>query len=165
MQELPKLNHKIKGEAELLTELSARRARGERLVFTNGCFDILHYGHVFLLSNAADEGDVLVVGLNSDASVRRLKGDGRPVNDQAHRAVVIAALEMVTYVTIFDEDTPERLIDVLQPDVLVKGGDWRPDQIAGAQTVIDRGGKVVIFPYQKGFSTTQIIAGAKSTQA
>jgi len=133
-----------------------------RVVFTNGCFDLLHPGHVRLLEQARALGDALVVGLNSDASVRRLKGDpegsGRPLVPQAGRAEVLAALACVDAVTIFEEDTPRELIAALLPDVLVKGGDWKPDQIVGREEVEAAGGKVVVVPYVEGYSTSALIA-------
>lgn len=130
---------------------------GKKVVFTNGCFDILHRGHVEYLAKAADLGDVLVVGLNSDSSVRRLKGEGRPVNDEQSRAAVLSALEAVDVVVIFDEDTPENLIRDVKPDVLVKGSDYRIEDIVGADFVLGRGGKVVTVDFVEGFSTTSII--------
>lgn len=128
-----------------------------KIVFTNGCFDILHVGHVFCLAKARQMGDLLVVGLNSDDSVRRLKGSSRPINDESSRARVLAALEVVDYVVLFSEDTPYDLIVKVKPDVLVKGGDYNPDNIAGADFVTQRGGQVCIIPLVEGFSTTSII--------
>jgi rfaE bifunctional protein nucleotidyltransferase chain/domain len=129
----------------------------QRVVFTNGCFDILHLGHVEYLEAASQLGDVLVVGLNSDASVRQLKGPTRPVLPQEARARILAALEFVEAVIIFNEETPEKLIEALRPDVLVKGGDYTEDQIAGASFVRSYGGEVVILPYIPGYSTTSLI--------
>ncbi len=129
----------------------------QRVVFTNGCFDIVHLGHVEYLEAASRLGDVLVVGLNSDASVRRLKGSSRPVLPEEARARLLAAMEFVEAVFIFEEDTPERLIEALRPDVLVKGGDYTEDQIAGASFVRSYGGEVVILPYIEGYSTTRLI--------
>ena len=130
---------------------------GKRVVFTNGCFDLLHVGHVRLLQHARAEGDVLVVGLNSDASVQRLKGAGRPLVPQSDRAEVLAALACVDAVTVFDEDTPRELIAALLPDVLVKGGDWARDKIVGREEVEANGGKVVVVTYVEGYSTTALI--------
>ncbi len=127
------------------------------IAFTNGCFDILHEGHIFSLSNAAAEADFLIVGVNSNESVRRLKGESRPVNDQASRALVLASLIMVDAVVIFEEDTPLALISALLPDVLVKGGDYTPEQIVGANEVTANGGRIVINPIIPGISTTAII--------
>lgn len=129
------------------------------MVFTNGCFDLLHPGHVHLINEARALGDALVVGLNTDASVRRLgKGKLRPLVEQSARAEVVAALEAVDAVVVFDEDTPGALVEALQPDVLVKGGDYSVDQVVGGNTVRDRGGQVVIIPLKAGHSTTQLLA-------
>ena len=127
------------------------------IAFTNGVFDILHPGHIFSLSQAAQEADYLVVGLNSDDSVKRLKGKDRPINKQESRALILAALLMVDAVVIFEEDTPLELISAVRPDVLVKGGDYTIEQIVGAKEVIANGGRVVINPIVEGYSTTEII--------
>ena len=129
----------------------------DTIAFTNGVFDILHQGHIYSLSQAAKEADHLIVGLNSDASVKRLKGEQRPVNDHHSRALILASLIMVDAVIIFEEDTPLELIKAIIPDVLVKGGDYKPEQIAGAKEVTEAGGRVVINPIVEGFSTTSII--------
>lgn len=139
---------------------AAARWRAEQsgpVVFTNGVFDLLHPGHVQVLLGARREGAALVVGLNSDASVRRLKGPTRPVRATAERAYVLAALEMVDAVVVFDHDTPLALVERLQPDVIVKGGDYAPDTIVGADVVRARGGRVVVVPLVPGQSTTSII--------
>lgn len=138
------------------------RVLGKKIVFTNGVFDILHQGHIFSLSQAAKEGDYLIVGLNADTSVKRLKGESRPVNNQESRALVLASLLMVEAVVLFEEDTPLELIKAIMPDVLVKGGDYTVDQIAGAKEVMSNGGKVIINPILEGFSTTSIIEQMKS---
>lgn len=148
-----KAKNKILGPRSLAKWLSAARQAGRKIVFTNGCFDILHAGHVSVLEFSRSKGDELVVGLNSDASVRRLKGPTRPVNTQADRALVLAALESVSAVCIFDEDTPYNLIKQVRPDVLVKGGDYKTDEIVGREFAK----KVVRFPLLKGRSTTNII--------
>jgi D-beta-D-heptose 7-phosphate kinase/D-beta-D-heptose 1-phosphate adenosyltransferase len=137
------------------------RMLGKKIVFTNGVFDILHQGHIFSLSQAAKETDFLIVGLNADASVKRLKGESRPVNNQESRALVLASLMMVDAVVLFEEDTPLELIKSIMPDVLVKGGDYTVEQIAGAKEVIANGGRVVINPILSGFSTTGIIDQSK----
>ena len=143
---------------KILARHEAHRLAGRGgLVFTNGCFDILHPGHVDYLQRARDLGERLVVGLNSDASVRRLKGPTRPVNDEASRAVVLAALACVDHVVIFEEDTPDELIKAVAPDVLVKGGDWSVDRIVGRDLVEARGGRVLSIPLLPGHSTTSII--------
>ncbi|MCK4852148.1 MAG: D-glycero-beta-D-manno-heptose 1-phosphate adenylyltransferase, partial [Candidatus Omnitrophica bacterium] len=130
---------------------------GATIGFTNGCFDVLHLGHVRYLRSAKQECDVLIVGVNSDDSVRRLKGEGRPVNNERARMEVLAAVEYVDIVTLFAEDTPETLIESLTPQILFKGGDWNEDSVAGARHVKSRGGKVRILPYEEGYSTTDII--------
>jgi rfaE bifunctional protein nucleotidyltransferase chain/domain len=138
--------------------LAAWRARQSgRVVFTNGVFDLLHPGHVDVLIGARTRGDVLVVGLNSDASVKRLKGADRPVRSEGERAYVLAALEAVDAVTLFEQDTPLELVQLLQPDVIVKGGDYSPDTVVGANEVRARGGDVVIIPLTPGHSTTSTI--------
>jgi D-beta-D-heptose 7-phosphate kinase/D-beta-D-heptose 1-phosphate adenosyltransferase len=137
------------------------KRHGQKIVFTNGCFDVLHYGHVHYLLQAKALGDILVIGLNSDDSVRRLKGPTRPINGENERAFVLAALVCVDYVTLFEEDTPEELIKVLRPDVLVKGGDYTLDNIVGADFVTQNGGTVTTIPFVEGFSSTRIIEKLK----
>lgn len=148
---------KICSCAALERRLGALRRQGKRIVFTNGCFDLIHPGHVRYLRAAKRLGDVLVVGVNSDASVRQLKGPSRPLVPQQDRCEVLAALEMVDYVTVFEEDTPRRLIEQLRPDVLVKGGDWAPDQIVGADVIRARGGTVRSLRFARGYSTSELI--------
>lgn len=142
---------------ELLSLVNLARRRGERIVMTNGCFDILHPGHVGYLAEARKQGDRLIVAVNDDASVRRLKGEDRPINPLSQRMAILAALHAVDWVVSFSEDTPAKLIQQVLPDVLVKGGDYTPEQVAGAKTIIANGGKVVILDYQEGCSTSQII--------
>ncbi len=144
--------------SDLLEHLARLRADGKKIVFTNGCFDILHRGHVEYLAAACRLGDVLVVGLNSDASVRRLKGPDRPINPDSDRAAVLDALRAVDFVTIFEDDTPRALIEAVQPDVLVKGGDYSEESVVGADVVRQRGGKVVIVPLLAGRSTSGLVA-------
>lgn len=151
------INNKIYDFPSMLRQVQRWKFLSKTFAFTNGCFDILHEGHIYSLSQAAQEADYLVVGLNADDSVKRLKGDGRPINSQASRATLLAALVMVDAVVIFEEDTPSELIMALQPDVLVKGGDYTVEQIAGAREVIASGGRVVINPLLQGFSTTSIL--------
>jgi rfaE bifunctional protein nucleotidyltransferase chain/domain len=139
------------------------RARGRRVVFTNGVFDILHPGHVRYLQAARRHGDLLIVGLNSDASVRRNKGPSRPINPETERAEVLAALACVDAVSIFDDDTPAGIIARVQPDILVKGADWPADQIVGRDTVEARGGRVILEPVEQGYSTTGLIEKARSS--
>jgi len=152
------MQEKIQSRAALAAELARRRAGGARIVFTNGCFDLLHVGHVRYLQEARRLGDLLVVGLNSDASVRTLdKGVERPLVPEGQRAEVLAALACVDYVVIFGEPDPGKLIAELQPDVLVKGGDWAPDRIVGRETVEARGGLVKSIPLVPGVSTTTLV--------
>jgi D-beta-D-heptose 7-phosphate kinase/D-beta-D-heptose 1-phosphate adenosyltransferase len=148
--------------SDLQRKANEWRKAGKTIVFTNGCFDILHTGHIASLTEAAKQGDVLVVALNSDTSVKELKGETRPINNEMARATVMAALGIVDAVTIFSEPTPRELILSILPDVLVKGGDYKVEEIAGAKEVIENGGKVVINPIVEGFSTTSIIEKMKS---
>jgi len=156
------MTEKILTASDLEAALRARRARGERIVFTNGCFDLLHIGHTRYLQEAKKLGDCLIVGLNSDASVRTIKSDGRPIVPQAHRAEVLAALACVDHVVIFDEPDPRHLIASIQPDVLVKGGDWPIERIVGREIVQARGGKVVTIPLVPDASTTTLVQRIKS---
>ncbi|HFQ79934.1 MAG TPA: D-glycero-beta-D-manno-heptose 1-phosphate adenylyltransferase, partial [Desulfobacterales bacterium] len=149
--------NKIHSAADLSSKFKDLRAAGRRLVFTNGCFDILHPGHVTYLEEARRQGDCLVVGLNSDASVRAIKGPARPINDENSRARVLAALGCVDYVTIFNEETPLTLIKLLRPQILVKGADWSVDSIVGGKEVIAWGGEVINIPLVAGCSTTSVI--------
>lgn len=152
------LRRKIISQLEAQNILQVYRQAGRRIVFTNGCFDILHRGHLWLLAWARRQGDVLVVGLNSDTSVRLLKGPTRPVNTQDDRAYLLAGFECVDYVTIFEEETPANIIEMLQPDVLVKGGDYQDvKKIVGYNTVTARGGRVITVPFLKGYSSTNIL--------
>lgn len=150
--------------ADLLEALRPLRGQGRLLVFTNGCFDILHPGHVDLLARARALGDALIVGLNSDDSVRRQgKGPDRPLNPLADRAFVLAHLDCVDFVTPFDEDTPLELITAVRPDVLVKGGDWTPERIVGRAEVEARGGRVLSLPLLPGYSTTGLVARIRTS--
>ena len=152
---------KIRPASAVATELRKLQRKGLKVVFTNGCFDILHKGHVSYLDRARRLGDVLVVALNSDASVSRLKGPDRPINGLRDRMEVMAALECVDFVVSFGEDTPLKTILKLRPDVLVKGGDWKPEQIVGSHEVLGWGGKVRSLRFIEGHSTTRIIEKAR----
>jgi len=138
------------------------RLKDNKIVFTNGCFDLLHKGHIEYLSSAADNGDVLVVGLNSDDSVNRIKGEKRPIQDESSRTITLASLKMVTIVVLFDEDTPYNLINEVQPDVLVKGADYKEDEIVGADIVKDRDGEIITVDLSVGYSTSNIISKIRS---
>jgi D-beta-D-heptose 7-phosphate kinase/D-beta-D-heptose 1-phosphate adenosyltransferase len=148
---------KIKTREELQRLIHNLKRSGKRIVFTNGCFDILHVGHVRYLEQAKSLGDVLVVGINSDRSVRGLKGPRRPILPVEERGEILSGLGSTDYITVFDEPTPFELISFLQPDVLVKGGDWTPEQVVGREFVEGSGGRVVILPFVEGSSTTNII--------
>lgn len=148
---------------DLVQRVDMLKKRGIKMVFTNGCFDIIHAGHISYLKQAKALGDCLVIGLNSDASVKRLKGPERPVNNQYSRAVVLSCLSMVDYVTIFDQDTPYNLIAAIRPDVLAKGGDWSPSEIVGSDIVRSYGGDVLTIPFIKGYSTSGIIEKIKKS--
>ena len=153
---------KIVGLQSLQKKLASLRRMGKKIAFTNGCFDILHVGHVQYLESAKKENRVLIVGLNSDLSVKKIKGPHRPVNPQAARAAVLAALACVDYVTIFTEETPLKLISAIKPDILIKGADWKAKVIAGADVVKAYGGRIELIKYVQGFSSTNIIKSITS---
>ena len=155
---------KILNWDDAAAQVQKRQDQGIKVVFTNGCFDLLHVGHLRYLTEARKLGGFLVVGLNSDRSIREIKGQGRPVNPEDHRAEVLAGLEVVDAVVIFDQPDPQELISRLQPDVLVKGGDWPVDRIVGRETVWDRGGLVTTIALTPGVSTTEIIRRLKSVR-
>ena len=156
MQKLDIIKAKILCGEELERKLAFWRFKNFKIVFSNGCFDILHAGHVDYLSKAADEGDVLIIGLNTDASTKRLKGPTRPINDQDARAMIMASLSFVTAVVLFDEDTPYNLIKQVQPDILVKGSDYKPEDIVGYDIIKAKGGTVKTIDLLPGYSTTSI---------
>lgn len=151
------LNEKIKSLRGLKKIVSGLKKRGKAIIFTNGCFDLLHYGHVKYLEDAKKKGDILIVAVNSDASVRKIKGDKRPIVNEGDRQGIIAALESVDYVTLFKEETPLELITELKPDILVKGADWNRNNIAGGNLVLSLGGRVLTIKLLKGRSTTNLI--------
>ena len=155
------IEKKIMTVAEAKLMMAALRVTGKKVSFTNGCFDILHPGHLFSLKQAAAEADYLIVGLNSDASIKKLKGPSRPINNTESRAMVLAHLIVVDAVVVFEEETPLELIKALLPDVIVKGGDYTIDEVVGGKEVIANGGKVIINPIVEGFSTTSLIEKMK----
>jgi D-glycero-beta-D-manno-heptose 1-phosphate adenylyltransferase len=161
MKKSSKINDRIFTRHLLRAQIKWWRLINKKIAFTNGVFDLLHEGHIKVLSHAASFADVLIVGVNSDASVKRLKGTSRPVNNQQSRALLLASLIMVDAVSIFDEDTPLELIMNIMPDVLIKGGDYNANTIVGAKEVIANGGKIEIIPLEEGFSTTDIIKKLK----
>lgn len=152
------LHAKILSREALKRKCNSWRGSGKKIVFTNGCFDLLHTGHLDYLARAASLGNILVVGLNADGSVKRLKGPERPINNQDDRALALAALLLVDAVCIFEEDTPLELIQAVKPDVLAKGGDYTPETIVGAPFVTERGGEVAVIPFVEGYSTTGLLA-------
>lgn len=164
MKHLEKIYDKILNRESLEDKLNLWREEGKTIVFSNGCFDILHRGHVEYLSKAADLGNILIIGLNTDDSVRRLKGPSRPVNDEKSRAILLAALEFVDAVIFFDEDTPYNLIKCVLPDVLVKGKDYKAEDIVGYDIVTNNGGKVETIDLVEGFSTTNVIESLKAAK-
>ena len=157
MKKSDTIRERILNQDEIIPQVIRWRLKSKTIAFTNGVFDILHQGHIAVLAKAASFADILLVGINSDSSVKKLKGDSRPINNQQSRALVLASLIMVDAVVIFDEETPLELIKKIQPDVLIKGGDYSLDTIVGAKEVMANGGKVEIFPIEEGFSTTGII--------
>jgi len=154
---MEKLKSKIVTDPELSRIILRARFVGKKIVFTNGCFDIIHKGHVEYLIQAANLGNILIVGLNTDSSVKKLKGADRPIQDQETRSRVLASMYFVSYVVLFNEETPYNLIKLIQPDILVKGGDYKPEDIVGYDIVKKSGGQVVTIPLVKGYSTTAII--------
>jgi rfaE bifunctional protein nucleotidyltransferase chain/domain len=158
MDYLSSVEQKIARTGEELSRIIALwRFKRERIVFTNGCFDILHRGHVEYLAKAAELGSKLIIGLNTDDSVRRLKGASRPVNSECDRALLLASLFFIDAVAFFDNDTPLDLVRCIQPDVLVKGGDYLPEEIVGSDVVKAKGGEVVVIPFVDGYSTTSLL--------
>lgn len=158
MDYLSFIKSKIVADKEnLFSTLNQWRFKNEKIVFTNGCFDIVHKGHIEYLAQAAALGTKLVVGLNTDASVKRLKGEKRPVNDQEARAILLSALIFVDKIVLFDEDTPYELIKYIQPDILVKGKDYKPEQIVGYDIVKNKGGEIITIDLTTGYSTTSIL--------
>jgi len=157
LDKLEIVKSKIIAKETLSRLLPYWRFKDKTVVFTNGCFDIIHRGHIEYLALAANEGDLLIIGLNSDSSVKRIKGNNRPIQDEYSRALALASLNFVTAVILFDEDTPYNLIDFIKPDILVKGSDYKPEDIVGNDIVLPNGGKIVTIDYINGYSTTNII--------
>lgn len=156
------ISAKIQDWRQITQTVADWKQQGQKIVFTNGCFDILHYGHIHYLSEASDLGDKLIIGLNSANSVCRLKGPNRPVNDELTRQHLLAALGFIAAVVVFEEDTPYELIKIVMPNVLVKGGDWQPQDIVGSDIVLANGGEVKSLPYIQGYSTTNIVEKIRS---
>jgi len=163
MKATESIPHKIFTLENLKKQVAAWRVNNKTIAFSNGCFDILHEGHIFSLNQAASEADILIIGVNSDQSVKRLKGPERPINNQISRGIMLSNLAVVDAVVVFEEDTPLTLIQSIMPDVIVKGGDYTIEQIVGSKEVIANGGRVVINPIVEGFSTTGIIEQIKKS--
>lgn len=163
MTNLEVIQSKIYTVESLKSFLNIWRFKGYKIVFTNGCFDIIHRGHIEYLSKAADLGNILIVGLNSDSSVRKIKGESRPVQDEEARKIILASLHFVDAVIVFDEETPYSLINLIKPDIIVKGSDYAPEEIVGYTLVKEYGGKVVTIELTEGYSTTNIIERIKGS--
>jgi len=161
---IPKVDYKIVSLSSLKSDVENWKSEGKKIVFTNGCFDILHYGHIHFLSMAKEEGDILIVGLNTDDSVTKLKGESRPINNEKSRSFLMASLDFVDRVCLFGEDTPQILIDEIVPDILVKGGDYKTEEIVGFNTVTKNGGKVIALDYVEGYSTSSLEDKIRSMQ-
>ncbi len=162
MNRLDKLCLKVLTSEEIKRQLARWHLKNDKIVFTNGCFDILHRGHLEYLAHSSDMGDRLIIGLNSDASVKKIKGDSRPLNDEYSRGYALASLGFVDAVVVFDEETPEELIKTLKPDILVKGSDYSENEIVGGAFVKENGGEVKTIPLTEGFSTTNFIEKIKT---
>ena len=163
MKYIRNIQSKILNGKELNSTLARWRLKGHPIIFTNGCFDLIHPGHLSLLTSCKDYGGKLIIGLNSDASVKRLKGQHRPIKDEESRALLLASLVFVDAVVIFEEDTPLNLIKAIAPEILLKGGDWDVSQIVGADQVLSYGGQVETIPFVDGFSTTNLEEKIKSS--
>lgn len=161
MHKLEWIQRKIMTTEQLVRQKNIWHSFSKKIVFTNGCFDILHHGHLDLIAKAADQGNVLIVGINTDSSVKKLKGKDRPINNERDRAFQMASLLCVDAVCLFDEETPENLIKLINPDVLVKGGDYTINNIVGAEHVLSYGGRVEIIPFVEGYSTSSLIDNIK----
>jgi len=155
------LNSKILDKERLLGKLTGWKEENKKIVFTNGCFDLIHLGHIEVIARSADLGDILIIGVNTDNSIKRLKGKNRPIVEEISRAKQLAALEFVDAVVLFDQDTPIDLIKMINPNIITKGGDYNPDQVIGNDIVTQNDGEVVIIPLTQGYSTTSILEKIK----
>ena len=159
---LEKINDKIFGLEFLIKNLDQWRNENKKIVFTNGCFDLIHLGHIDVLARSSDLGDILIIGVNSDSSIQKLKGENRPIIEENSRVKQLAALEFVDAVVLFDEDTPQKLIEKIKPDVITKGGDYKAENVVGNEVVTQKNGQVVIIPLTQGYSTTSILKKIKN---
>ena len=158
---LEKINNKIFGLEFLIKNLDQWRNENKKIVFTNGCFDLIHLGHIDILARSSDLGDILIIGVNSDSSIQKLKGENRPIIEENSRVKQLAALEFVDAVVLFHEDTPQKLIETIKPDVITKGGDYKAENVVGNEVVTQKNGQVVIIPLTQGYSTTSILKKIK----
>ncbi|MBT4737914.1 MAG: D-glycero-beta-D-manno-heptose 1-phosphate adenylyltransferase [Flavobacteriales bacterium] len=163
MSNLKNIKSKIYSLSDLKIQSDKWKENGEKIVFTNGCFDLVHRGHIEVLANTADLGDKLIIGLNSDSSIKELKGENRPIMDEISRAILLASLQFVDAIVFFSEETPYKLIETLIPDVLAKGGDYKVTEIAGNGVVLENGGEVILFPFIDGVSSTKIVEKIKQS--
>ena len=163
MSHLKKIKNKIFSIENLITQVNTWKQSNQKIVFTNGCFDIIHKGHIEVLARTADLGDKLIIGLNSDNSIQKLKGEKRPIIDENSRIILLAALDFVDAIILFSEETPLNLITTIKPDILAKGGDYKIDTIVGHEIVKENGGDVIIIPFVDGFSSTNIINKIKNS--
>ena len=163
MSNLKNIKSKIYSLSDLKIQSDKWKENGEKIVFTNGCFDLVHRGHIEVLANTADLGDKLIIGLNSDSSIKDLKGENRPIMDETSRAILLASLQFVDAVVFFSEETPYKLIETLVPDILAKGGDYKVTEIAGNEVVSENGGEVILVPFIDGFSSTNIVEKIKKS--
>ena len=157
MSNLQNITSKMYSLSDLKIQSDKWKENEEKIVFTNGCFDLVHRGHVEVLANTADLGDRLIIGLNSDVSIQKIKGKNRPIIDENSRAILLASLQFVDAIVLFSEDTPKQLIETIEPNVLAKGGDYKVEEIAGHEVVLQNGGEVILVPFIDGFSTTNIV--------
>ena len=163
MSNLKNIKSKIYSLSDLKIQSEKWKGKGKKIVFTNGCFDLVHRGHLEVLANTADLGDKLIIGLNSDFSIKELKGENRPIMDELSRAILLASLQFVDAIVFFSEETPYKLIETLVPDVLAKGGDYKVTEIAGREVVLENGGEVILVPFIHGFSSTNIVEKIKQS--
>ena len=159
---LEKINDKIFGLEFLMKNIDQWRNENKKIVFTNGCFDLIHLGHIELLASSSDLGDVLIIGVNSDSSIQKLKGENRPIIEEDSRVKQLAALEFVDAVILFNESTPQKLIEKIKPDVITKGGDYKAENVVGNEVVTQKNGQVVIIPLTQGYSTTSLLKKIKN---
>lgn len=163
MSNFKNITSKIYSLLDLKVQSDKWKENGKKIVFTNGCFDLVHRGHIEVLANTADLGDKLIIGLNSDSSIKDLKGENRPIMDETSRAILLASLQFVDAVVFFSEETPYKLIETLVPDILAKGGDYKVTEIAGNEVVSENGGEVILVPFIDGFSSTNIVEKIKQS--